>query len=332
MDIFNANKYLEDSNTTSYIESAQFDRLKSLVLNINSDLKNEVTAAKEKYNLKIRSVISEKTGLSLTRKSEILHKSKDRNTVPIKIEDRIPLSLARLCEKYSTDMIELLLHYHKMKIAIRELEFQYNNYSKFIEHHKNITDSNYLKNTIDYLYTLIRSVESCNILNEIKQLGPDVLGAYFFRHTNHYEYAEKNFVNSRIELYWLSIGFCSLLYGVSVEEFTIVVMIHELVHAYTHCGYDKDGNIWLTDDFRNTDLRIVEGFAQQYTEFLCKDYFENSSNAFKLLLTDQAEEYTKYKEWRLDEEKNKFEKVRKILIDVRKLNIRSYDKFENLLF
>ena len=37
------------------------------------------------------------------------------------------------------------------------------------------------------------------------------------------------------------IGLISGILGVSVEALTIVTLIHELSHAYSHLGYDIDG-------------------------------------------------------------------------------------------
>ena len=45
-----------------------------------------------------------------------------------------------------------------------------------------------------------------------------------------------------------------------------MVLAHELGHAYTHLGGDVDGTCWDTDAFAATNVHVVEGLAQSYTE------------------------------------------------------------------
>lgn len=131
-----------------------------------------------------------------------------------------------------------------------------------------------------------------------------------------------------MELYWLCIGLFNIIHDIPIEDFTLVVLIHELVHGYSHIGFDKDGINWNTWDFGSTDLIIVEGFAQFYTEMLCNEYFEQASNAFKALLTEQSVEY---KKWFAEKERDKYEKARRILLKSRKNPIFKYEDFQNHL-
>ena len=97
--------------------------------------------------------------------------------------------------------------------------------------------------------------ENKSIAQAVRALETDILGAYFFR-------------VPIIHLYWQAIGLASAIVDVPVEDLTIVILAHELAHAYT-CGEDKDGTAWDIERFAGADLHIVEGLAQFYTHLVC---------------------------------------------------------------
>lgn len=288
-----------------------FSDLSKMVLEFNASLREEVENAKKRYNVRIRNAIAEKLALSFQHKSYHL----DKSSIKIDIVDRIPVQLNEVFQKYSPEIIKLLLHYRSLKEAVSELKFQLNTYLTFIHYHSNEGSPEEIRRTIAHLEMLIGVVEISGILQEIKNIGPDILGGYYFH-------------EKRIELYWLSIGLCHVIYGHRIDDFTIVVLMHELVHAYTHEGFDKDGYKWDTEDFKQTDLNIVEGFAQLYTEWICRDYFNHSEGAFESLLTVQSSEYTEYKKWFQKTDRNKYENARKILIETRKNGVKEYVDFK----
>ena len=316
MDTLNS-AYTSKGLTFTTKHQAQYERLERLILGFNQGLKEEVTQAKTKYNQSIRHAIADKTGLSLSFKANVEDRyfdKKDRASIPIKITDRVPDSLLKIFDEYDDSQIELLLHYRQMKRTVRELAYQLENYPDFSEYHKNTTTLKEIQATVDHLRTLIKEVEDSGILEAINKLGPDLLGAYYFYET-------------RVELYWLCIGLCSIIHELPVVDFTLVVLTHELAHGYTHIGFDKDGHYWETDVFKITALPIVEGFAQFYTEAVCSDHFGSATPAFEALLTKQASEYTEYKNWFDKRESDKYEKARKLLLTTRTRKITGYNEF-----
>jgi len=303
-------------------QKKQYERLEKLILIFNKNLKEEVIRAKDKYNIKVRGVIAEKTGVSLTYRTKDIDTkeidNREKASIPIKVVDLVPLSLLELFDKYDDNHIELLLHFRRMKRSANEIDFQIDKYSNFSQYHKNASKVQELSSVKNHLHKLIKEVEDCGILESIKELGPDLLGAYFIK-------------DNHVELYWLCIGLCNILHDLPIEDFTLVVLIHELVHGYTHIGFDKDGNNWNSEDFNNSDLKIVEGFAQFYTEMLCRDYFDQAANSFNALLTSQSIEYTDYKKWFFEKELDKYEKARRILLKTRKNKILKYEEFRYYL-
>src|SRR5438045_984553 len=78
---------------------------------------------------------------------------------------------------------------------------------------------------------------------------------------------------------WGVIGLVSDWVGSSVEDLTIVVLTHELAHAYTQLGADIDGRRWPAAAFRRADLPLTEGLAQYYTQAVLerlKDRFDGA--------------------------------------------------------
>jgi hypothetical protein len=304
----------------------QYESLEKLVLSFNSKAKKDIERTKKKYNTAIRSKIIDKTGLNLSFKrkgavSEIDTQEKEefeKIQAPISLEDTVPSSLLILFDKYDPKLIDLLLHYRRMKTSMDELAYQRKQFEYFSEFHFDIIDKGDISESISHLKILIERVENSKIIDEIKKLGPEVLGSY-------------NYKTYRIELYWVSIVFCSIIFDMSVEAFTIVVLAHELSHAYTHLGFDKDGNNWETKLFANSDLRIIEGFAQFYTEMLSKDFFQQALPAFNALLPKQSKEYTDYKSWFDEKEKNIYEKARRLLLGTRNNKTTDYSTFKNYL-
>jgi hypothetical protein len=323
MDTFKS-KYNHLNSYDNTQQREQYSRLKELVLSFNKDLEKEVAKAKDKYNLRIRGLISDKTGLDLsfTFKNEQKYTFdkthvKKRN-IRVDITDKVPNSLLEILKNFTDSQIKLLLHFRQMQSSIVEIEFQISQFNNFSEYHQNKTSIAELDLVLQHLKKLVNEVENSNILSAIQKLDPDVLGSYFLN-------------DNHIELYWLSIGFLSLINNYSVEDYTLVVLIHELTHGYTHIGFDKDGNSWLTSDFGNSDLKVVEGFAQLYTEMICKDYFEGAFNAFMTLLQSQRTEYTDYKYWELSNGENIYERARLVLLKTRSKCWNNYGQFRSEL-
>ena len=154
-------------------------------------------------------------------------------------------------------------------------------------------------------------------------INQDVLGAYFYQ-------------IPEVRLYWTVIGIVARLIDVSIEALTVVVLTHELAHAYTHIGYDIDDRQWDTRRFESTDTPIVEGLAQFYTKAVCERLHTltpEAEVAFGKLLEKQGPAYTSFQEWLPDDyssdhgEHRGGEIVRASMIECRKTGIADYEEF-----
>jgi hypothetical protein len=104
---------------------------------------------------------------------------------------------------------------------------------------------------------LAEGAAKAELLKRITGINEDILGAYM-------PTARLIPDRGQIELYWVVIGAVARLLGVDTEALAVVVMAHELAHAYTHLGLDSNGSRW-EKGFWGCDGGILEGLAQYYT-------------------------------------------------------------------
>src|SRR5271169_4975095 len=91
-----------------------------------------------------------------------------------------------------------------------------------------------------------------------------------------------------------------LMMGVAIEDLTVVVLTHELAHAYTHLGRDIDGARWGDEEFDKSALEVREGLAQFYTEVICEQLAPRTPGflaAFQALLSLQSPPYLVHRAW-----------------------------------
>jgi len=257
----------------------------------------------------IREYLRSETALKLTQ-------SDKRQTVPYRVVDGIPISLAEKLEGLP-DPILLLLLQKKQLIAEGEMSLnfvirRYQEITKVVHPGKDI--QNDLKSSSEYFNKILKAIDELKLPDIIREIKEDVLGAYFF-------YVPV------IEIYWMPIGLIAGILNVAVEDLSFVVLAHELAHAYSHLGLDIDGVKWDTDAFANAEMMIVEGLAQYYTQSICDKYVGRQPHvmdAFKKLLEKQSEPYTHFKNWEIN---NASEVVRFSMIAARNNNLTKYKNF-----
>jgi hypothetical protein len=134
----------------------------------------------------------------------------------------------------------------------------------------------------------------CDVVPQILAVEEDVLGAYVYGLFGGWG------IEQRIEIYYPVIGLVAPRLEVQVEALAVVVLIHELAHAYSHLGYDIDENSWDTDAFSGAELSITEGIAQYFTDRIVgKLAIGNPEirSAYEALLKYQPEPYRVHLDW-----------------------------------
>jgi len=144
----------------------------------------------------------------------------------------------------------------------------------------------------------------------------DVFGAYYFR-------------DNRIELYYVPLIIFSQIHKLSLEFLIVVVLAHELGHAYHHIGLDTDGYQWDCMDI--SDSNIVEGLAQYYTALFVENQ-EHIYPGLKLtylkLLEFQSGPYRVHETWI---SRAKKEHVKHAFNVIRRNGIKTYREFGQVL-
>lgn len=298
-------------------EKPWFDALKSAA----PKLKDDVERAYKKWNLIIRDHLRNETGLRFSQGGA-------SSSVPVVVTDGLPRPFAEMARPF--DYIAPAL------VRLPLLEAASNGVS-FVVDFRHLTDDilrmrgeqsfteiprRAFTDVREYFRALLEEIERTGVLTRLLSIREDVLGAYFYR-------------QSRIRLYWMPIGIIALARGLSVEALTVVVLAHELAHAYTHLGRDINQRQWDTSAFADADDRIVEGLAQHYTKVVCDRLsvsLPDAIRAFEKLLEHQAEPYTVFQSWVQDNKREHAgEIMRAALLAVRYSSEKDHDKFKQRL-
>jgi hypothetical protein len=251
-----------------------------------------------------------------------LRSEETSSSVPIRVVPGIPDSFGRVLDELrDVRILELLMNLGRIRDAAGALKVVDRNYEAVEQLLKDrCARPEEVSHTASTVESLADMLSALALLKEIRSIDEDILGTYYFR-------------VPVIEIYWMAIAICAGLFGVSLEGLTVVVLTHELAHAYTHKGFDIDGVDWDTKAFGNASIFIVEGLAQFYTDEICRKLASRSAapaEAFHKMLEEQPPPYTEYVEWTKGLQKGG-EVVRMAMIDTRRRGIDDYGEFREQL-
>jgi len=247
-----------------------------------------------------------------------------KQNVPVKIIDGFPEPLWEIVNSEDERIWRLMLNIDLVRRTQKGLGFLLDEYKEIIAAIPEASfesSPSFLEKSQRFVDVIVRNLETHRqIRKQIQEINADILGAYFFR-------------IPEIQLYWMAIGLLSSIISVSPEALTVVVLTHELAHAYHHCGYDIDGNDWNTLRFAECSLYIVEGLAQVHTQLICQrmaDRFPEVITAFERLCELQSPAYVEHKKW-LDDRREVGEVIRASLIESRSTSIIKYEAFIDMM-
>jgi len=280
------------------------------------DVRESVFHSVKRWNLQLRDLLRSELALRLNT-------ADDRRSVRIHTVDGLPAPMLAVAQNYPTSAEWwALLNLPKMKITAAFLPELARTLEDLLPDSPASSPEarNWVEGTGDVVSYLQQRTEKLGLLTALTSIDRDVLGAYFFR-------------VPEVQLYWVVIGLFASMVDVPVEDLTVVVLIHELAHAYTHQGKDIDAESWDTAAFSRADLRIVEGIAQFYTQVVCERLAAVTPGpltAFKKLLELQPDQYRVHQEWTRGEERAG-EITRACLIATRSRRICTYDEYVDQL-
>ncbi|CAG0972155.1 hypothetical protein PHYC_01308 [Phycisphaerales bacterium] len=274
-------------------------------------VRDTVERTYKQWNGILRDYMRTETALRLTVGDEA-------QAVPVRVVAGMPRPFAQVIEQF--DGLEwLLLNRARVEDAQRGSRFMLDNYGSLlgeVPDDAEVAEPEHLIAVENTAAELLKLLEKIDAVKRIIGIEEDVLGAYFFR-------------VPEIRLYWMVIGIIASALDVSPEALTIVVLTHELAHAYTHLGRDIDNEQWDTGAFAGSDLDIVEGLAQFYTNVICQRLeprMPGALRAYKALLEKQSGSYRAHLDWVGGEERGG-EIVRVAMIECRSQRMTESAKF-----
>lgn len=238
-------------------------KLKDLIAEAGGQAEEAVTGAKSRYLDQVRGILRDLTRLKFTDRQGV---ESQHTSVPIRIMPGLPEALKKMGEEelpsgeklgletiglWAQDIKSLELVTERLNPLVQKLH-QIPEWQQRADVYRHLLHgaSDLAKDLSDY-------VAKAQLLKRITEINEDILGVYM-------PISQMFPDRGQIEIYWVVIGTVARLLGVDTEALAVVVMSHELAHAYTHVGLDSNRNRW-EEGFWNCDRGIVEGLAQYYT-------------------------------------------------------------------
>ena len=306
--------------------------LEEIVRRYNNQAEEQVFLAHKRWAANLREYIRTETGLQMGVNE------KDFASVPMTVTPGIPKSLSNLFTQ-NDSFLDLLFVLPQLETTVRGLEALIQS-SEMISFEGLAGDSTVtsdeLRRVLQYTENVVNSLKKRNLLNRIANIDEDILGAYFYKREVKYDlpyYQPRTVERQYIEIFWLPIALTASLINVSVESLAVVVMAHELAHAFTHRGADIDGERWDTRAFSEADSYIKEGLAQFYTASVCHRLYERfpaALDTYEKFLTLQSGAYLIHQTWAVKHKAQK-EVVRAATIKCRKSQAKIYKHFKELI-
>ncbi len=272
------------------------------------DAEERVTRSFRQWNQVVRDHIRTETGLRLTD-------GDGRFSIPVGIDKGFPGKLAALIDRYRDPLVwRLVIGQPKVSGLVSGLEFLLQNWDQFERWPSLPQAAQNGRPTLERRLEIASSLQQAALTEEIrqriKQIDEDILGVYHFSEGQ----------GSSVALFWLPIAMVAAMLDVSIEDLTVVVLIHELAHGYTHAGRDIDGTRWDDVAFGKSAPEVKEGLAQFYTAVISGQLGSRAPSlavAYERLLSLQSGPYLVYQEWLAADKRQRGETVRFALIAAR---------------
>lgn len=307
--------------------------LNSLLERVDPRVEDSVKKARDSARAAIREALRSECRLSL-RGSDDADYRISHAQVPISIEPGCPRSLTSMAFPETLDLVVKLMQFRDAISTTARSIGNLPEVNRLLRSHPSgttleLADENQLARIKDWTARLLELLDTQDPVKLILNVDDDVLGCYWYDPSISDPLASNG---ARIELYWCVIGLVSRFMGCSVEDLSVVVMTHELAHAYTQLGADIDGRRWASQDFSRADVGLKEGLAQYFTarvlDRLTKR-FPGAKSAYQTLLDKQPEIYRLHLPW--IEDGVSPEAVRRAMLEIRRSGGKTLAEFHDRL-
>lgn len=274
------------------------------------DAQERVDRAVKQWNATLRKHIRDLTGLRLNDQDSNL-------SIPVRVVDGFSNDLGQLINRYNDPVLwKLIVGQPKIGGLVAGAEYllgfwqELQGWNKLPKKWQGSERS--LARSRDLGLFLQQLAIAEKVRKEIKGITEDYLGAYFYG------------TECKIEIYWIAIAMIAAMADVRIEDLTIVVLIHELAHGYSHLGKDIDGGEWATNGFWQSDKDVKEGLAQFYTHSVTESLatrMPGPRQAYEALLKMQGGPYLAHLKWLKEHPKRTGEIVRFTMVAARSTGV-----------
>jgi hypothetical protein len=279
--------------------------IKDLIAQISSDTRERVAQAYKVNNALIRETMRSETRLRFSPSSSIGERHEESRVSVAVDKVGYPETIGNKAIMDSQQLAALLALWRPDLTKLREsatnivkmLETQWRILSRIPEIQQKAHAVPDAKGLVE---RLLQELLHFDLVKEVLAVHEDILGHYFYDAQEGGIGDTPQRTGNRIVLYWGVIGLIAQTLGVSTEGLTIVVLTHELAHAFSHLGFDIDGRRWTGQRMAKSETSLIEGLAQYYTALVLKRLETRLGDAYKAfteLLEKQPAPYQSHSSW-----------------------------------
>jgi hypothetical protein len=243
--------------------------LADLIARIPSEVEAKVRRIRDRVRPALQEALRAECRLVL-RTPEDAANNRPGAQVPLEVEPGYPVVLKHV--QFSDDLARIIVlgRYRALLeqarngasglIGLRDSLLELPESEKWVS-----ASSTDLQSVANWSAALLRVLDQHDPLKSVLAVNHDFLGIYDY--DSRALFVDEQAVNrATIRLYWGVIGLVSQWLGCDVEDLTVVVLTHELAHAYTQLGADIEGRRWAAPLFAKAEIALTEGLAQYYTD------------------------------------------------------------------
>ena len=255
--------------------------------------------------------------------------------VPVQIDPAYPIALQGITFPDQIETVMLLARYRVALEATRDGTSSLLRLRDELSGRPNSdrwmsADASDLQAVFYWTQALLTALDQQDPLGTVLSVDKDILGIYEYD-TSGPSNDDRAVNRAAIRLYWAVIGLVSEWLGCKVEDLTIVVLAHELSHAYTQLGADIEGRRWASIKFARLEAAVTEGLAQYYTDRVLRRLarrYPEALSAHEKMLPYQPDIYRTHQDWLEDFTP---EVVRRAMLEMRRWNERTLEDLKRRL-
>jgi hypothetical protein len=298
-------------------------RLTDLIARVRPEVESKVRRVRDQVRPIVQEALRAECRLVL-RTAEESQENRPAAQVPIEVVPGYPVVLQDLTFDDDVERIMLLGRYRGALeearsgvsglISLRDELLRLPDAEKWAS-----ASTSEMQAVANWAAALLKVLDQHDPLKKVLAVAEDFLGIY--EYDAKFLFADEYAVNrATIRLYWGVIGLVSEWMGCGAEDLAIVVLAHELAHAYTQLGADIEGRRWAAPSFAKAESALKEGLAQYYTDRVLRRLerrYGGALSVFLAMLPGQPPAYRAHESWI---ENSSPEAVRRAMLEVRRWN------------